>query len=240
MNTQVTHFAALRRNTRMPARIPVRVKKGNVVWDSVTADVSVSGAFVLCSSAHIEEGDELKLRFWMPDTLEFIALDGECVRRGDVEGAEGIGVELRGGEGSERWEAFMERMLSHVVSRSSWSIGGVEMEYTWRGLSLDALDELLHVDLFIGGVFVETELHCEVGSRLGLNLVHPIDGSMLRINTKVTGLREVGARGVCVEFTDPTPVLIQRVRAFIEEGLPGLNMNPVLMERAAHELLRAS
>lgn len=248
MHTQLSHFAALRRNKRTTARIPAHVEaeRGHRTCDTVTMNVSLTGAFLI-DEGSFEIGDTLQLRLWLPDSLEFVHFTAEVMRHGNIDGKAGVGVAYALKESNlenyEKWEGFMERLMEgeerQTRELSSLMRAGSWVEYTWRGLTLDALDELLHVDVFFGGVFVETSAVCEVGTKLGLLVVHPVDGSRMRINTRVTGRRTSGVPGLCVEFCEPAQLLSQRIRAFIEEGMPSIDVNEVLFRRASQELMIA-
>lgn len=246
MYTQLSHFAALRQNKRTSAMIPARIESehGERMCDTVTMNVSLTGAFIVDEGC-LEVGDTLQVRLWLPDSLEFVRFTAQVKRHGQIEGKRGVGVayslQKSNHENYERWEEFMERLMEGEARRTR-ELSGIGLsrgwvEYTWRGLTLDALDELLHVDVFIGGVFVETNASCAVGTKLGLLVVHPIDGSRMRINTRVTGCRTSGVSGLCVEFCEPAQLLSQRIRAFIEEGMPKLDVNHGLFRRASQELL---
>lgn len=242
MHTNLSHFAALRRHTRMPARIPVRLKTHEASLDTVTADVSASGAFVMCEhmgTLHVD--DVLHLRFWLPDSLEYVTLTARVARVGVHQGKVGCGVVFEGctAHALEDWERFVDRMMHLVPPSGSWSIPE-EVEHTWYGLSLDALDELANVDIFIGGIFVRCTAACAEGTRVRLMLVHPVDQSRLRVNTKVTGCRRHGERGLCLSFCEPVQILRARLQGFIEEGVPCLDFDEVLLRRATQELLMVS
>lgn len=248
MHTQLSHFAALRRNKRTAARIPTYVEttRSNLRCDTVTMNVSLTGAFLLDEEGVFEVGEQLHVRLWLPDSLEFVHFTAQVMRRGKLDDKDGVGVAYMLQESRlenyEKWEGFMERLMEREERRTR-ELTGVErpvgdVEYTWQGLTLDAIDELLHVDVFIGGVFVETAASCEVGTKLMLVLMHPIDGSRMRIAARVTGCRTSGVSGLCVEFCEPAQPLSQRIQAFIEEGMPKLYVNEVLFQRASQELRR--
>ncbi len=240
MHTNLSHLAALRRHTRLPARIPVRLKFRGMSMDSVTTNISLSGAFILCDVVGVSAGERLHVRFWLPDSLEHVTL-AATVTRVERDGMSGCGVMFEGGglEAIERWEDFVERLMQVSPSSEVWRMAQ-EVEHTWHGLSMETLESLLDVDIFMGGIFVKTQAECEVGTRVRLMLVHPVDHSRLRVNARVTGCRRHGEPGWCLEFSEPIAVLRMRLRSFIDEGLPRLEFDDRLMRRATQELLRVS
>lgn len=239
MYTRLTHCAALRRHPRHLARIPVRLFSGQLVLDTVTGDVSLSGAFLRCLPFEdLEEGAAITARFWLPDTLEFVTLEARVTRMVRDEDRSGIGVEFMQRSGvawPPRWEEFIERLALHLPAQDLAQ--GALVDYTLRHLTLDALDELAHVDVYIGGLFLDTQAELEPGTRLRLVLVHPLDGSRTSLMARVTRCQRELRRGLCVEFLEPGTMLNARIIRFMEEGMPQLALNEALMARVTRELL---
>lgn len=220
-----------RRHRRVPARIPVRICAPDGAWSAevVSRDVSLSGVFVLTetipASAH-----RVRVECVLPDRLDRISMRGRVVRREEGRGA---GLELLcaySAADMERWSEFIAITQAHHAAQDpacaqSRERTGVFVEHALRFETLDELEALQEIDLYMGGIFLKTTAPVGVGERMGLTVVHPVDGSRFLMPVQVTRKVITGAHGVCVAFVGDVARLSAALREFISAGLPELDLS---------------
>ena len=223
MDTEPSPLIAVRRHERYPARLPVRVTTcRGVSADTVTIDISLTGIRVLGGALELGLNERCRLRVWLPDTLEHVKVEARVTRLIAPPATPGVGLTFEGQGPRPRWHEFIERAARHIPAVKLQGMPEV-LEHTLCGWTLEALESMAELDVFLGGIFIATSRHAKVGSVLRLTLVHPIDGSHLQLRTRVTGQRVLAERGLCVAFQEPATRLSARLNTFILRGLSGID-----------------
>ena len=227
----------IRKHHRYAARLPLslrtladRRRSSTYRGSAVTRDISLSGIFVLCApSRSVEVGVEIELDVTLPDTLEEVRLRGRVVR---VSG-EGFGVEIFSSSAfCARWFSFVHSIAyedphDYPVQHHS---NGKLVEHIFAPKSLDELYEFQEMDIFLGGNFIRTHAYIAQRSMMRVIFIHPCDGTRHKLWAVVTRSYGLPHRGVTLRFVGDPAELSAALRAFIERGLPSVELEHLLVQ----------
>jgi uncharacterized protein (TIGR02266 family) len=228
-----------RRDARYKARVPFKLIKGRETVTILTDDVSFRGAF-LRMDAPPALRQLVRVEATLPEGTT-IATHAMVVYR-VVPGGDhipGAGIQFYGLEGRERahWEAFVHQMREQNAPRAVKATPTPpsafdpirrmhERHFVRFEVRLDSVDELVTLftrDISKGGMAIETDLEVEVGSEVGLDLIHPDGESSFALDAvvkrKISGPK-ASARGIAVEFVDMDDERRDELARFIGPALP--------------------
>jgi uncharacterized protein (TIGR02266 family) len=227
-----------RRDARYRAHVPIRMTRGKETTSLLSDDVSFRGAF-LRMDVPLQLRQLVKVEVSLPSgaTITSHAMVVYRVAPGG-EHPPGVGIQFYGLEGRERahWEQFVHRVREEaprsspnaVVAAPPSAPDPVRRKHERHSLRfevhLTTVDELVRLytrDISKGGMAVETDMELEVGTAVGLDLVHPDNNSVFELEAVVRRkIRQGAARGLGVEFLDMDEERREELAAFIGPSLP--------------------
>jgi len=247
-----------RRDARYKARVPIKLTKGKETLALQTEDVSFRGAFLRMDTPPALR-QLVRVEVSLPEgaTIAAHAMVVYRVAPGG-EHAPGAGIQFYGMEGRERahWEGFVRKIREErgdagpASKRPPTKSGDApvstpepvrrmherfQVRFEVRLESVDDLVKLFTRDISKGGMAIETDMDLEVGTEVGLDLIHPDGESSIALDAIVRRLfRGPGALGLGVEFIGMDderreelaqfigPVLPKEVVVTVKEGDPRL------------------
>ena len=227
-----------RREVRYKARLPVKVIRTREIQSLLTEDVSFRGVF-LRMDAPPSLRQLVRLEIVLPEgaTLHVHAMVVYRVAPGKDQ-APGAGMQFYGLEGRERaqWDAFVKRVRDETPISAPYPVvlappdspdavrrkhERYAVRFEVRVSTVDELVSLYTRDISRGGMALDTDLDLELGTEVGLDLVHPQTTEMFELDAIVRRrIRLPGARGLAVEFTEMSEERRESLAAFIGPLLP--------------------
>jgi uncharacterized protein (TIGR02266 family) len=231
-----------RRDARYTVRVPIKLTRGKETIALQTENVSFRGAF-LRMDAPPALRQLVRVQATLPEGAS-IAAHAMVVYR-VVPGGDhvpGVGIQFYGLEGRERthWEAFVRKIREELAPTSKPSpspppppppegspdpVQRMHERHEVRfEVHLDSVDDLVRLytrDISKGGMAIETDMDLAVGTTVGLDLIHPDGESSFALDAVVRRqIRQVGARGIGVEFIGMDDLRREELADFIGPALP--------------------
>lgn len=224
-----------RREQRYPVRIPILLRIGQRTVEEVTEDVSHSGVFV-STDLEIRPGQLVHVSIVLPPRGASLTAPAMLVRSG---AGKGVGLSFYGVGRQEQdiWDHFIAylRSLPAISGRATRLAVGSRFEpVVARNQAHEAVlrvevrtvEDLLQIyerDVARGSLFVLTDEAFDVGTPIGLQLLHPNTGDVFEVSGVVTRhVSEHGISGLALDFFGLNAERKQRLYEFIYDGIADL------------------
>ena len=198
-----------RRDPRYPFRLPITLKVGGVVQETISEDVSYRGMFAITDEPPALR-QLLSLSARLPGHEARVTTHAMAVfvlERGNKLGrTPGIGLQFYAAarEFKTAWEAFIDdvrrKQSPPVPDSKPREFVRYQLKLAVRPRSIDDLVTLYTRDVSRGGMFLVTPRPLEVGRDLVLEVFHPVTDATFTLECVIRRATEGPPPGVGVEF----------------------------------------
>lgn len=225
-----------RREPRYPYRLPITLKIGGAVQETISEDVSYRGMFAITDEPPgLRQLISVTTR--LPETGQTItahAMSVFVLERGNALGrTPGAGLQFyaMSGDVKAAWEGFIDsvrRKLSPPVPESTpRRFVRYRLKLAVKPSSVDELVTLYTRDVSRGGMFLVTGKPLELGRELAIEVFHPITDEVFTLECVVRRVSESSPVGIGVEFHKLDERGRDAFASFVHSALPELDAGDI-------------
>lgn len=225
-----------RREPRYPYRLPITLKVGGRVQETISEDVSYRGMFAITDEPPAMR-QLIAVTARLPDTGETInthAMSVFVLERGNQLGrTPGAGLQFYAMAGAVKrsWEGFIDsvrRKLSPPTPETTpRRFVRYRLKLAVKPKSVDELMTLYTRDVSRGGMFLLTQKPLEIGRDLAVEIFHPITDEVFTLECVVRRTSEGPPSGAGVEFHKLDSRGRDAFAEFVHSALPELDASDI-------------